>query len=346
MRPLRLPRRLRGARGAEAPEPPREGQGGTEGLDSPELEDGAEAPPPGGMLASAPVPLDWERFADRRPRRLKRGKHFVGEPKFLQREARDAAAEMGKVALVSRDQQGKWGYVWIQFLDAEVKEGEPCPVCGARELLKLNNSAICCPSCGSMLAFIPRPLEMPVLPEMGTAAAGSDQSSSVASPREASELAEIVSTRTLRRDGTVAERPSTRDALIVETIVRSHRPCLRVLPSFAADVDNQRVFASGQRKWAELGPPGLYALRAHIPPGVLVVHTYRFKIVVQVDDGSGAEPVLLVRRKATVIRPVLPASVPPADHGFLRPALEWTTEGLDPEEADDDLVSAGGGART
>jgi hypothetical protein len=340
MRALRLPRRLRGA---EAPQP----QGGTEGSDPPEHEDAAETPQPHvGMLASAPVPLDWERFADRRPRRLKRGKHFVGEPKILQREAEHAAKGMGKVALVSRDQQGKWGYVWIQFVDAEVNEGEPCPVCDSYELLKLTNDVIRCPSCDSMLEFIPRPLEMPVLPEMGTAVAGSDQSSSVASPREASEFAEIVSTRTLRRDGTVAEAPSTRDALIVETIVRSHRPCLRVLPSIAADVDNQRVFASGQRKWAELGPPGLYALRAHIPPGVLVVHTYRFKIVVQVDDGSGGEPVLLVRRKATVIRPVLPASVPPADHGFLRPALEWTTEGLDPEEADDDLVSAGGGART
>ncbi len=308
--------------------------------------DSETSDPRAGMLASAPVPLDWERFADRRPRRLKRGKHFVGEPKILQREAEHAAKGMGKVALVSRDQQGKWGYVWIQFVDAEVNEGEPCPVCDSYELLKLTNDVIRCPSCDSMLEFIPRPLEMPVLREMGTAVAGSDQSSSVASPREASEFAEIVSTRTLRRDGTVAEAPSTRDALIVETIVRSHRPCLRVLPSIAADVDNQRVFASGQRKWAELGPPGLYALRAHIPPGVLVVHTYRFKIVVQVDDGSGGEPVLLVRRKATVIRPVLPASVPPADHGFLRPALEWTTEGLDPEEADDDLVSAGGGART
>ena len=324
MRLLRLPRRLRGA---EAPEPP-EGQGG--------------------MLASAPVPLDWERFADRRPRRLKRGKHFVGDPKFLQREARNAAEEMGKVALVAKDQQGKWGYVWIQFLDAEINEGEPCPVCGARELLKLNNSAICCPSCGSMLAFIPRPLEMPALPGTGPATADSSPGNSRSAPptREVSELAEIVSTRTLRRDGTVAEAPSTRDALTVETIVRSHRPCLRVLTTIAADVGDQRVFASGQRKWVELGEPGLYALKAHIPPGVLVAHTYRLKISVRVDDGSGAEPALLVRRKATEIRPVRPASVPPIDHGFLRPALEWTTEVLDAEAADDDLVSAEGSART
>jgi len=296
------------------------------------------------MLASAPFPLDWERFADRRPRRLKRGKHFVGEPKILQREARHAAEEMGKVAIAAKDEQGKWGYVWIQFLDAEINEGEPCPVCGARELLKLNNSAICCPSCGSMLAFIPRPLEMPALP--ATAGSSSDNSRSAPSAPDASEMAEIVSTRTLRRDGTVAEAPSTRDALIVETIVRSHRPCLRILTSLAATVGDQRVFASGQRQWVELGEPGLYALKAHIPPGVLVAHTYRLKIGVQVDDGSGAEPALLVRRKATEIRPVLPASAPLIDHGFLRPALEWTTEVLDAEEADAALVSAEGSART
>ena len=308
--------------------------------------DSETSDPRAGMLASAPVPLDWERFADRRPRRLKRGKHFVGEPKILQREAEHAAKGMGKVALVSTDQQGKWGYVWVQFVDAVVNEGEPCPVCDSYELLKLTTDVIRCPSCDSMLEFKPRPLKMPVLREMGTAVAGSDQSSSVASPREASELAEIVSTRTLRRDGTVAEAPSTRDALIVETIVRSHRPCLRVLTTIAADVGDQRVFASGQRKWVELGEPGLYALKAHIPPGVLVAHTYRLKISVRVDDGSGAEPALLVRRKATEIRPVRPASVPPIDHGFLRPALEWTTEVLDAEAADDDLVSAEGSART
>jgi hypothetical protein len=272
----------------------------------------------------------------------------VGEPKILQREAEHAAKGMGKVALVSRDQQGKWGYVWIQFVDAVVNEDEPCPVCNSYELLKLTNDVIRCPSCDSMLEFIPRPLEMPVLPGTGPATADSspDKSQSAPSPRDASELVEIISTRTLRPDGTVAEAPSTEDALIMETIVRSHRPRLSVLTGIAAHVEDQRVFASGQSEWVELGRPGLYALSAHIPPGVLVAHTYRIKVMVQVDDGSGAEPVRLVRRKATVIRPVLPASVALIDHGFLRPSLEWTTEVLDPEEADDDLVSAGGGART
>jgi len=300
------------------------------------------------MLASAPVPLDWERFADRRPRRLKRGKHFVGEPKFLQREARDAAAEMGKVALVSRDQQGKWGYVWIQFLDAEVKEGEPCPVCGSCELLKLNNNVIRCPSCDSMLAFVPRPLEMPVLPRLNAPAVAppdevsptDDVPAALASPRhDVSELADIVSTRTLCADGTVAEAFSTDEALMLETTVRTHQPRLRIKVMIVAVVEDQRVFISRQPEWSELARPGLYAINVHFPARFLMNHTYRLKVVLKVDDGSGADPVTVIRRKRTWIdlRPEDGTSM--LEQGFVRPALEWTTESVDTEDVDADFVS-------
>jgi len=300
------------------------------------------------MLASAPVPLDWERFADRRPRRLKRGKHFVGEPKFLQREARDAAAEMGKVALVSRDQQGKWGYVWIQFLDAEVKEGEPCPVCGSCELLKLNNNVIRCPSCDSMLAFVPRPLEMPVLPRLNAPAVTppdevsptDDVPAARASPRhDVSELADIVSTRTLCADGTVAEAFSTDEALMLETTVRSHQPRLRIKVMIAAQVEGQRVFISRQPEWSELARPGLYAIYVHFPARFLMNRSYRIKVVMKVDDDSGADPITVIRRKGTSIdlRPEDGISMP--EQGFVRVALEWTTESVDTEDVDADFVS-------
>lgn len=341
MRALRLPRRLRGA---EAPQP----QGGTEGSDPPEHEDAAETPQPHvGMLASAPVPLDWERFADRRPRRLKRGKHFVGEPKILQREAEHAAKGMGKVALVSRDQQGKWGYVWVQFVDAEVKEDEPCPVCDSYELLKLTNDVIRCPSCDSMLEFRPRPLEMPALPRLNAPAVAppdevlpTDDVSTRASPRyDVSELAEIVSTRTLRADGTVAGAFSTDEALMMETTVRTHQPRLRIKVMINALVEDQRVFVSRQPEWSELARPGLYAINVHFPARFLTNHSYRLKVALKVDDGSGADPFTVIRRKRTGIDLRPEAGTSMLKQPFVRPALEWTTESVDTEDVDADFVS-------
>jgi hypothetical protein len=296
------------------------------------------------MLASAPVPLDWERFADRRPRRLKRGKHFVGEPKLLQREAKHAAEGMGKVALVSRDQQGKWGYVWIQFVDAEINEDEPCPVCGSHELLKLNNDVVRCPSCDSMLEFVPRPLEMPALPSLNASAvAGPGEVSptdDVSAPRyEVSELADIVSTRTLRVDGTVAEEFSTEEPLTVETTVLCHRPRLRMIVKIAAEVEGQRVFISRQSQWSELARPGLYAINVHFPARFLMNHSYHLKVAVKVDDGSGGGPITVIRRKATQIELQPREGAPVVAEAFVRPALEWTTELVDTEDAEEELVS-------
>ena len=304
-----------------------------------------EAPDPrAGMLASAPVPLDWERFADRRPRRLKRGKHFVGEPKILQREAQHAAKAMGKVALVSKDQQGKYGYLWIQFVDAAVDEGEPCPVCNSYELLKLTNDVIRCPSCDSMLEFNARPLEMPALPVMALRGApsqdgeSSTDDGSVTLPRDPSELAKTVSTRALHADGTVAETFSADEPLMIETLIRSHLPGLRANLLIAASVESQRAFVSRQPHWAELDDPGLYAIRAHFPVRFLMNRDYRFKVAVKIDDGSGSEPATLTREEKWIaLKPADGISV--LEQGVVRPALEWTSEPVDPEDRDPDSDS-------
>ena len=308
-----------------------------------------------GMLASAPVPLDWKRFADRRPRRLKRGKHFVGEPKLLHREARDAAESAGMVAVVEKDQQGKWGYIWVQFVDAEVNEDEPCPVCGSHELLRLNNEVLRCPSCDSMLAFVPHPLEMPPRRRPGDPAdAPLGESSPIDDPSamtgdDRGDLAEIVSTRALRPDGTPAEAFSTDEALTLETIIRSYQPRLRVNTMISAHVGDQRVFVSREPHWSDLGKAGMHAIRVQFPARFLRNHTFRLKVAVKVDDGSGADPITLVRRgsKWIVLQPELPEDgAPPIGEPFVRPALEWSTESVDPEEVEADFVSIEDGSLT
>ena len=67
----------------------------------------------------------WLEWRDGRPRRLKRGKHYTGDSKLVERRARIAAEDLGKIAVTSKDGSGGYEYLWIQFVDAEVEVGRP-----------------------------------------------------------------------------------------------------------------------------------------------------------------------------------------------------------------------------
>jgi hypothetical protein len=101
--------------------------------------------------------LTWaELAANRRVRRLRRGKHFRGDLRTVQREAYAAAAEMGCVARVVRDDFRKTAYVWVQFVDLQLPLGEPCPSCGGREMVRTHEHFGRCSTCQAGLAFLPR----------------------------------------------------------------------------------------------------------------------------------------------------------------------------------------------
>jgi ribosomal protein L37AE/L43A len=100
--------------------------------------------------------LTWEDLAaDRRVRRLRRGKHFRGDVRAVQHEAAAAAEELGLVVRAVRDDFLRTAYVWVQFTDAEVPLGEPCPRCGSTELVRTHELFGHCPHCGTRLAFLP-----------------------------------------------------------------------------------------------------------------------------------------------------------------------------------------------
>jgi hypothetical protein len=100
--------------------------------------------------------LTWERLAaERRVRRLKRGKHFRGDVHTLQHEAAVAARRHGCAVRVVRDDFIKSAYVWIQFVDQELPLGEPCKRCGSRELLRTHQHFGRCPRCQAKIAFLP-----------------------------------------------------------------------------------------------------------------------------------------------------------------------------------------------
>jgi len=96
--------------------------------------------------------VDWERWADGRAFRLKRKRDFADvEPGKARNAAEAAAARMGKVVLTTRDKQLPRKFVWIQFADAKIKAGEPCPKCGSTRLLRVHRLYARCPECGAFL---------------------------------------------------------------------------------------------------------------------------------------------------------------------------------------------------
>ena len=101
--------------------------------------------------------LTWEDVArDRRVRRLRRGKHFRGDLRTAQREAYTAAQAMRLAVRVVRDDFRRTAYLWIQFVDAELPLGEPCPRCDALEMVRTHEHFGRCSGCGAGLAFLPR----------------------------------------------------------------------------------------------------------------------------------------------------------------------------------------------
>lgn len=98
----------------------------------------------------SPTP-DWGRLADGRPWRAARGKDFTEDvPAFID-SARRAAELMGKAMVAMPDPTDSRGHVWLQFADAEVEAGEPCPRCGSTRLSLLSYALLRCESCGATL---------------------------------------------------------------------------------------------------------------------------------------------------------------------------------------------------
>jgi len=96
--------------------------------------------------------VDWERWADGRAFRLKRKRDFPDtEPGKARNAAEAAAARMGKVVLTTRDKQLPRKFVWVQFADAKIKVGDPCPKCGSTHLLRVHRMYARCSDCKAFL---------------------------------------------------------------------------------------------------------------------------------------------------------------------------------------------------
>jgi len=99
--------------------------------------------------------IDWEAVADGRVWRLCRGRHYQGSDDSVLTAARAAASRMGKVVSVAREDFGSTaGYMWVQFADAEVEYGRPCPRCGSTSLIRSHPGFATCPQCAARLVLL------------------------------------------------------------------------------------------------------------------------------------------------------------------------------------------------
>ena len=175
-----------------------------------------------------PPPSTWDEFADGRMRRLKRGKHFIGNAAIVAHEAELAAEALGKQALTYHDRLGKFEYLWVQFLDSKLTPDTPCPRCGGTELVAVQEYFLRCTTCGALHKLLDK--------------------------RPTTTAATLERPRLLSLDGTQIEEMRVFDQAIVEAVCEFSRAVAVAHVSF--------VFYTGRRKALHAGCPELIVVPA------------------------------------------------------------------------------------
>jgi len=198
------------------------------------LDDGAAwASEPPDHASEAGPERDWSAFLDGRARRLKRGRDYTGDPKLLVKRARDAAEALGKLVVDSRDSQGKYDYVWIQFVDGEVEKGRPCSRCGGTTLIKIQKHFLRCHTCASLLKATG---DWDVEPGEYVAPAPPARTEAMSAPdadvdeHDGEEFAQILDARVLSRDGREITGPLVDEDFVLHFTFRFLRPVDYALP--------------------------------------------------------------------------------------------------------------------
>jgi len=223
---------------------------------------------------------DWSDWLDGRPRRLKRGKDYAGDPKPLVKRAREAAEGLGKLAVASRDSQGKYECVWIQFLDGGVEPGCPCPVCGSHTLAKVQKHFLRCSRCASTLKatgdweveageYAPPPRSPEAIPVHGAE-----------DGRSGEDFAEILGARVLSSDAQPIRGPLVGEDFVLQFAVRFLRPVDLALPRV-------RLSVKGAGPSLRVQPPRPIEPSAHetldarvgIPGNLLMPRVYSVEVV-------------------------------------------------------------------
>jgi hypothetical protein len=300
--------------------------------------DGAEAEAEGPQSG-------WGKWLDGRPHRLTRGKHYSGDPKVVVRRAREAAAALGKTAVTSLQSQGKYEYLWIQFVDGQVEQGHPCPICGSFTLEKVQKYFLRCSSCRSTLKatddwevtagkFLPAPSEEEV------EAAADEEGGSEEPGRRAGEIAELLDARLLSADGEETLEPRVTEEFFVEFGIRFVEPIEWAIPRVRLSVGkNTAVLRVQPPRALRVPEPETLQARVRIPANLLMPKSYTVELVVllfpDLSDLSRYER--LIDPKALTFKVVKPPRGGPRKldpYADLGSPLDWEI-GERPNDAED-----------
>lgn len=274
-----------------------------------------------------PTGRDWSPWLDGRARRLKRGRDYAGEPKPLVKRAREAAEALGRTAVASVDSAGRYEYLWVQFVDGEVRAGESCPKCEGTTLEKVQKLFLRCSSCGATLKaaedwkvsageFSP-PVQAPSPGGRDPAAEGGP---------EGDDFAEVIGARVLSADGEEIHEPSIAQDFFVEVSIRFHRSVDKALPRL------ELLLREGGPAVRLHAPeivhppgPGTVEARVRVPSGLLAPRRYRLGVVVFLVPDQAASTEMLVVWSAPLTFRVLkaPAMVTLEEIAELGSALDW-----------------------
>jgi hypothetical protein len=144
--------------------------------------------------------VDWSRWSDGRAYRLKKRRDFPNvDPGDARTACERAALRMGKIARTARDKWLPDKLIWVQFAEFEISEGEPCPRCGGRRIIRLHAGFGRCPECETQMVLTQRGLEELVDEDEGPSGPGRRQRA-----RAGDRLAAVANVH-LERSGTTGE---------------------------------------------------------------------------------------------------------------------------------------------
>ena len=221
----------------------------------------------------------WHEWLDGRPRRLKRGKHYTGDARDVVRQAREAAAGLGKTAVVSRDSSGKYDYLWVRFVDGEVEPGAPCPACGGTELEKTQKHFLRCSTCGAALKAA-NDWEV-VAGEFAPSPASWTSNGALPESPPAEEFVEVAGLRLVSVDGHGLARPVPTEDFLIALSLTFLRPVDAALLRVKLSVEQAGPLVRLQPPTSLHVPtPQTVHARLRVPGGLLVPRRYRVEVVV------------------------------------------------------------------
>jgi hypothetical protein len=267
----------------------------------------AAGPEAGGDERPSPWRLPWNELVDGRLRRFRRGVHYSGLGEALEQEARDAAGELGKTAITFRDNMQVFEYVWVQFVDGRLEEGEPCPKCSNTSFEKLQEYFLRCTRCRSFFAVTEA---KPVIPEP-----------------EKPPLAEFLDLKLLSREGEELHEISTQEEMVLEATCSFFQPVRAFHAGFIFYAGGKKMLHAASPDVVTIPEPDTVRFRLHVAPGVLTPGEYSVsalaKLVLE-EDLTDVQKVA-ARDLARRLRVFDPHAEVPPEHRAGHATLHWSS---------------------